>query len=415
MRKILVFCLLCMVNYSFAGQPITINFWHSMAGNVGLTINTIVKQFNAAQTKYHINAVYRGTYAETLVSTVAAFRAGKQPHIVQIFEVGTATMLQATGVIKPISALFNTKQYDFIATIAAYYSDQRGLLALPLASSSAVMYFNKDAFIKAGLNPNKPPLTWPDVKSASLKLLKAGFKCGFTSTWPSWIQLEQFSAWHNIPFATNANGFAGKQTQLLINNPAVVRHIQTLAEWQQQRIFKYGGREDTAMTLFVSGQCPMLLQSSGSRGNLDAITKFAMGISFLPYWPDIKTAPQNTIIGGSALWVMSGFSEQEDQAIAAFLQFLLKPEIQRQWSSATGYLPMTVNITPKSLVINELTRNKATQYSRGLRLGNYAQIRKINAEALESVWSGQQTAQQALNNAVAKANKLLYRYHKNSF
>lgn len=417
----------------FAANPapkrISITFWHSMAGTLGVDVKKITDEFNQSQTKYKVIPIYKGNYPEALTSTVAAFRAGKQPDIVQIFEVGTATMIHPKGVIVPVYKLMRNagielKASAFIPAIASYYSNVNGqLLAMPFNSSTPVMYYNKTDFAKAGLDPNKAPKTWPQMKTVSEKLLKAGFKCGFTTAWPSWIQMEAFSAWHNLPFATDSNGFASLNAKVIFNNPVLIHHISTLAKWQKLRIFQYGGREDNAESLFTSGQCVMLMESSGSRSGLVQNTKFKVGVAPIPYWPNVKGAPQTMLIGGASIWALSGHSKAVYQGIAEFFKFLSQPKIQAWWQQATGYLPVTNKAyalsqaqgyykkNPGALVaIKELENKPPTPNSRGIRLGNYSQIRVINDQALESIWAGAANPTQALDDAVKHDNDLLRRF-----
>lgn len=413
-------------------ERIKITFWHAMSGTLGQAVNHLVRQFNASQDQYELVASYKGTYSQTLTSTVAAFRAHQQPDIVQVFEVGTATMLNPKGIIVPVYQLMKNanipfQQKDLLPAIRFYYGDKTGnLLAMPFNSSSAVMFYNKNAFEKAGLNPNVPPKTWPELKITAEKLIKAGYPCGFTTAWPSWIQIESFSAWQNLPFATEDNGFNGLNVKLLYNNQTVVDHIAQLARWQKSGIFRYGGLEDAASNLFTSQQCPIIFESSGMLSSFLAVGAFHLGVAMLPYEPNVKGAPQNTIIGGGALWALSGHSFAVEAGVAAFFKFLSEPNIQAEWAKSTGYLPVTYSAYhlmqqqgyykkyPGALIaMQELLNKPPTQYSRGYRLGNYMRIRDINNQELQATWSGIATPQAALNDAVQQGDALLQQFRKN--
>src|SRR5262249_23747400 len=191
---------------------------------------------------------YKGNYTETMTAAIAAFRARQQPHVVQVFEVGTATMMSARGAIKPVHVLMAEagERFDpsvYLPAVTGYYTSPHGnMLSLPLNISTPALYFNKDAFKNAGLDPPKAPVTWPELGDAGKKLQAAGLPCGFTTDWQSWIQLENLSAWHNVPFATKANGFGGLDTELRFNTPFHVKHITQLGEWQKTKLFDYGGR-----------------------------------------------------------------------------------------------------------------------------------------------------------------------------
>ncbi len=434
MKKLLklgVLMLLCLQSV-WASTPVKITFWHSMGGNLAPIVNHLVDEFNRSQTKYKVVPVYKGSYPETLTALVAAFRAGQAPDIVQVFEVGTAIMSNPKGVIIPVyqlmqNAKINLSAKSFLPAIASYYSNAQGqLLAMPFNSSTPVMFYNKQAFMKAGLNPNNPPKTWPEMKKALKALTKAGFKCGFTTGWPSWIQLEAFSVWNHLPFATHDNGIGSVHTQSLYNNPTVIKQVNMLAHWQKKHWFVYGGRQDNAMGLFTSDQCPILMESSGSLTDLKNNVDFPMGVGSIPYWPNLKGAPSDMLIGGAALWAIAGHSKVVNIGIAKFFAFLAKPQIQAYWQQKTGYLPVTRSAFvlsqkqgyykkyPGALVaIHQLeVKNKQAKPS-GIRLGAYPQIRMLNDEALEAVFSGETNATKALNKAVKNGNQLLKAFSEN--
>ncbi len=418
-----------------ASAKIQIEWWHAMGGALGEKVNEIAAGFNASQSDYEVKAVYKGNYTETMTAAIAAFRARKQPHIVQVFEVGTATMMAAKGAIYPVYKLmadagvpFDPKVY--LSSVTGYYTDTEGnMLSMPFNSSTPVLYYNKDAFKKAGLDPNRPPKTWPELESYAKKIQAAGAaKCGFTTGWQSWVQLENFSAWHNVPFATKANGFGGLDTELVFNGPVQVRHIAQLAEWQKTKIFDYGGRRSDSAPKFYSGECAMYMNSSAAYAGVRKNVKdFAFGVGMLPYWPDVEGAPQNTIIGGATLWVLAGKKPEEYKGVAAFFKYLSSPEVQADWHQSTGYLPITYaayELTKSQgfydknpgtdTAIKQMTNKPPTANSKGLRLGNFVQIRDIINEELEAIWAGKKTAKEGLDEAVKRGNRLLRQFEKDN-
>ncbi len=268
-----------------------IQWWHSMGGNLGEWVNDQAKGFNESQKEYKVVPVFKGSYDESMTAAIAAYRAGNAPHILQVFEVGTATMMASKGAIKPVHDLMKEAGYKFdpavyVPAVAGYYTAPNGqMLSLPFNSSTTVFHYNKDAFKAAGLDPDKPPQTWPEVVLAAAKLKASGHKCPFTTSWVSWTQLESFSAWHNTEFATLRNGFGGMGTRLAFNTPLHVRHIENLANMSKQGLFVYKGRGNTADSVFVSGECAMMTGSSALYGNIKKNAKFASGhldIAVLP-------------------------------------------------------------------------------------------------------------------------------------
>jgi sn-glycerol 3-phosphate transport system substrate-binding protein len=417
-----------------AAAATEITFWHAMGGELGDKLNQIAKGFNASQSDYVVTPIYKGSYAETLTGAIAAFRAHKPPAIVQVFEVGTATMMAAKGAVYPVYQLmkdtgepFDPKAY--LPAVTGYYEDVRGnLLSMPFNSSTPVLYYNKDAFKKAGLDPEKPPRTWPEVEADAKKLQAAGTPCGFTTGWPSWVQIENFSAWHNQPIGTLANGFGGPAARLTINGPVQVRHIRQLAEWQKTKIFDYGGRESASAPKFYSGQCGMYMNSSGAYSAIMANAKnFKFGVGMLPYWPDVKGAPQNSIIGGATLWVLKGQTPEVYKGVAKFFTYLSSAKVQADWHQFSGYLPITMAAYELSkqqgyyaknpgtdVAIKQITLHPPTENSRGLRFGNFVQIRDVIEEDLEAIWSGKMDAKAGLDDAVARGNALLAKFQRDN-
>lgn len=413
-----------------AHAQVEVTWWHSMSGGLGEWVNDLAKDFNAKQKDYKVTPVFKGTYDESMTAAIAAFRAGNAPHILQVFEVGTATMMASKGAIKPVAVLMKEAgaKFDpavYIPAVSGYYTASNGqMMSFPFNSSTTVFHYNKDAFKAAGLDPEKPPLTWPEVALAAAKLKAAGHKCPFTTTWQSWTQLESFSAWHNVEFATKRNGFNGLDTRLAINTPLHVRHIENLANMAKQGLFIYKGRNNSADATFVSGECAMYTGSSGAYASIKRSAKFAAGTSTLPYYPDVPGSPQNTVIGGASLWVMSGKKADEYKGVAAFFNYLSDPKVQAASHQRTGYLPITTEafkLTEQSgfykqnpgtdVAVTQMVR-KVTDKSRGVRLGNFVQIRTVADEELEQVWAGKKTAKEGLDALKKRGDELLERFEK---
>ena len=408
-----------------------IQWWHAHGGALGERVNEIADNFNRSQTDYQVVATYKGNYSETMTAGIAAFRAGKAPHILQVFEVGTATMMGAKGAVIPVHQLMAQTGVPFdpanyIPAVTSYYTTPDGkMLSMPFNSSTPVFWYNKDAFKKAGLDPDNPPKTWPEVGEAGKKLIAAGYECGFSTAWISWIHLENFSAWHNVPFGTKENGFAGFDTEFTFNSPLHVKHIQQLADWQKEKIFVYGGRRNLGNPKFVSGECPMYTESSAGYGSFKAGAEFEFGVSNLPYWPEAEGAPQNTIIGGASLWVLGGHSDEDYRGVAEFMRFLSLPMVQSYWHAYTGYVPITTtaydlmqnvkfyNDYPgRDIPILQMTGKAPTPNSKGLRFGSFNQVRTVIYEELEAIFAGEKTAQQGLDEAVKRGNDFLRKFEK---
>jgi sn-glycerol 3-phosphate transport system substrate-binding protein len=410
-----------------------INWWHAMSGQLGRQVEKLAADFNASQSEYRVVPTYKGNYTETVTAAIFAFRSRSQPAIAQVNEIGTATMMAAKGAIYPVFELMRDEQEPFtpsayLPAVTGYYADLGGnLLSFPFNSSTPILYYNKNMFRDAGLDPEVAPKTWPELGAAAKKLRDRGAVCGFTTSWPSWINVENFSAFHNLPLATRENGFAGLDAVLTFNNATVVRHVAQLAEWQATKIFDYGGRAQGAEPRFQNGECGIFIGSSATRADIKANSKFDVGYGMMPYWPDVAGAPQNTIIGGATLWVLRDRPKAEYKGVAKFFSFLSKPEVQAAWHQNTGYLPITraaFDLTRTqgfydrnpgtSISIEQITLKPPTENSRGLRLGSFVLIRDVIDDELEQTFTGKKSAQAAMDSAVERGNRLLRQFERAS-
>ncbi|WP_300671045.1 sn-glycerol-3-phosphate ABC transporter substrate-binding protein UgpB [Desulfoluna sp.] len=409
-------------------KPVTIQWWHAMRSARGEVANEIIKRFNESQDQYKVEGSFKGNYDETLNAGIAAFRAKKQPHLMQVFEVGTQTMM-LSGAIYPVFQLMKDTGNDidwsrYLQPILSYYMNADGnLVSMPFNSSTPVMYYNKALFKKAGIDTI--PVTWDDMGVATKKLRDAGVGAGMVTAWQSWVQVENYSAIHNIPFATLSNGYEGLDVELTINNPQMVKHITRLKEWAKDGRFVYSGQKyQGPKAEFLAQNAGIYMDSISGIAKLKKAAQFDWGVAPLPVEADMKN-PQNSIIGGASLWVFKGKSKKEYKAVAAFLKFLSTNEIQEYWHKETGYFPTTIDAyeslkakgyykaDPKQEVgITQLKRRDPTKISRGLRLGSFTQIRNIINEELELVWNGNKTPQEALDSAVKRSNIKLKSFAK---
>jgi len=416
-----------------ASATTNIMWWHAMTGELRKQLEKLAADFNASQSEFKVVPAYKGNYTETVTAAIFAFRSHTQPAIVQVNEVATATMIAARGAIYPVYELMQDQGEPFAPTaylpaVSGYYADAAGnMLSFLFNASTPILYYNKTLFRGAGLDPEVAPKTWAEVGAAAKKLRAAGSPCGFTTSWPSWINIENFSAFHNLPVATRANGFDGIDAVLSFNNPVVARHIAQLAQWQVTKVFDYSGRAQSAEPRFQNAECGIFLGSSATRADIKANSKFEVGYGMLPYWDDVNGAPQNSIIGGATLWVLRDRPPDEYKGVAKFFGFLSKPEIQAAWHQSTGYLPITrdaFDLTRSrgfyesnpgtAISIEQITLKPPTENSRGIRLGSFVLIRDVIEDELEQAFSGKKPAQAALDSAVARGNRLLRQFERAS-
>ena len=418
---------------AFASAPLAqteIAWWHAMDAELGKKLEAIANGFNASQSEYKIIPTYKGTYPETLTAAIAAFRANEQPAIVQVFEVGTGTMMAAKGAVYPVYKLMgdNGEPWDpsgFLAPVTGYYSDTDGnILSMPFNSSTPIMYYNKDVFKKAGLDPEVAPKTWAEVESFSKKIMESGAApCGFTTGWITWVQTENLSAIHDQPYGTLENGFGGMGSEFSFNGPVQAKHWENLKRWSDEGLFRYGGPVGgpDAPPKFYAQECAIYMNSSASRaGVINNSKDFQVGFAPLPYYDDVTTDPKNSIIGGATLWVLNGKDPAVYKGVAKFFTYLSQPEQQASWHQDTGYLPITnaayelgksqnyyAQNPGSDIAIQQITRGTPSANSKGVRFGNFSQIRTVVDEEFEAMLAGNKTAQQALDTAVTRGNQML--------
>jgi sn-glycerol 3-phosphate transport system substrate-binding protein len=419
---VLLLGLLWSVGEAWARSDV--HFWHAMTGQLNDAVDALAKKFNERQNDYEVKPLYKGTYPETLTAAMAAYRSKTPPHIVQVFDVGTQTML-LSGAIMPVFQLMREQGMvidwsDFIQPVLSYYSKNGRLYSMPFNSSTPILYYNKNAFQKAGLSPDRPPITWKEVEEFSRRIISAGAaKCGFSTGWPSWILFENMAAWHDLPFATNQNGFGGVKPQLLVNGEFQGKLIGRLVSWQAENIYSYGGRMDDPDPKFMRGECAMYLQSSALIGRFARSVRFKWGTGQLPHWgPPYKKG--TSIPGGATLWVMQGLPPTDYRGIAQFFKFLAEPDQQAVWHQTTGYVTLT-NASLKYLgqtnhflrnpdqwtAFAQLTSGNNTPNSQGIRLGNFVAVRDAIEGELENILARKKSVQQGLDDAVAKGNEIL--------
>lgn len=422
--------LFAMVAWGMAAPALAeseIRLWHAMGGAQGAEFEKVAARFNASQAAYRVTPEFKGNDGETLAASLAERRAQAAPHLVQVDEAGAADLLALKGAVRPVwQVMAEARQRietKYLPAIAASFSDSKGrLLALPLNAATPVLYYNRDAFRRAKLDPANALKYWWGMADTLGALIDSGQACALTTSSPSWILLENMSAWHNQPFATMQNGMAGKNPRLAFNSHLMVRWVSQLSSWQKAGYFTYAGRENEAEARFSAGECAMLTASSSRREALARRSAFDVAVAPLPYYEDIAGAPQNTLVGGAGLWILAGRPKADYAGVARFLAYLSKADVQADWHQRTGYVALTqaayeltrakgyyATHPGQEVAMRQLLRKVPTKDSRAIRIGGLARIRVIINEELESVWSERKTPMDALNSAVARGNEFLSR------
>ncbi|CDZ78771.1 sn-glycerol-3-phosphate-binding periplasmic protein UgpB precursor [Legionella massiliensis] len=421
MRLSIFIFLFCFLSALFA-KPVELVMWYSLAGHTGEVTRQLVADFNRSQKDYRVTLVYKGEYTEALTSFAAAFRAKQPPALVQIFEVGTATMLHPKGIIKPVDELMQEEglslpKESFLPAVREFYSKENQLLAMPFNTSIPVVFYNADVLEQLGYKDDSFPQTWDGLEILAEKLMQAGYRCAYTSAYPSWIQLESFSALHGLAMVE------GEPRRANYNNQAIVHHLKRLERWQKKHYFEYGGRASDATVLFTSGRCALFSQSSGSYNSLAEIVKFRLGVALLPLDTSVSKSRYNNVAGGAALWAVAGHKPEVYAGIARFFSYLAQPAVQERWHKQTGYLPLGTGgiysqLAEKNkhpvLALAQSDLSLPGNAQDRLHLGPQNQIRIINDQAMEEIFAGIKMPKQAIDQAVEQANYMLLRFLRNT-
>lgn len=429
MKKMIIKTILAAGIAAFAlpaSAKTELQWWHAMGGNLGETVNTIAENYNASQDNYVIIPTYKGGYEDTMTAGIAAFRAKQQPHILQVFDAGAATIINAPGATIPVADLmqeygqgFNIE--DYIEGVRYFYADSDGkMIGMPFNASTPLLYYNKEAFAKAGVA--NPPATWEEFEAIAPKLKDAGYTALAQSHSP-WILSENFHSRHNLQLATGNNGYDSTDVEILYNNDSMKMHWGKMKEWLDDGHYGFYGRAwGDNQDAFVQKKVAMWMGSSGSFGGLKKSTDFEFGTTFLPYWKSVIDEPKGTFIGGAALFAMSGKSDAENKGTADFFSYMTNPENQVFWHKATGYVPITTaaydmakqegyyNKSPDAEVGILQLSQPGGEWTKGYRLGYYVQIREVMYSKFDDIFSGKSSVDEAFAEMTAESNKLLARF-----
>lgn len=427
-RKLSIAALTLSLSAGSALAATNISWWHGMGGANAEVINELSKRFNASQKSCSLTPVSKGSYEEALASGIAAFRSGEQPNILQVFDAGAATIINAKGATIPAEDLINDAGYKFdrdafIEGVRYFYAAPDGkFVGMPFNSSAPIMYINTEALEKAGV---EAPKTWEEFEIIAPKLKEAGY-IPLTASQLTWQFTENFFSRHNQQFATNNNGYDSvKDTELKVTDPNLIMMFEKLKDWSDKGYFGfYGAGWSDNQKPFDEGKVAFWIGSSGSFGGLQKAAKMDFTADFLPYWKAVDGAGTNSFIGGAALFAMAGKPDAENKCVADFFQFLTSPEIQKYYHQATGYVAITTAAyelaksegyyekTPVAEVGIKQLMLPSGEWSKGYRLGFYPQIRTIMEREYNRIFAGETSVKDAFATIEKEGNDLLTRFAK---
>lgn len=411
-------------------ETIKLNWWHAMGGQLGEVLQQVADKFNASQDEYELVPTNKGNYVATLNASIAAYRVGEQPILMQASEGSVLTMMLSNAVI-PAQEILESHGYDFdpedyLRPVLDTYRNLEGkLLAMPFNSSTPILYYNND-ILQAG-KIDAPPATWQEMETQIRALKDAGATdCGYSYGADHWSELENYSVYRNAPYASQDNGHAGLDAEILINKGPVVAHMEMIKGWLDEGLATFGAQTPNtwasgARTNFLEGKCAFWIGSTAWHGTVEAAAQFDWNGAPLPYDDDVT--PNNSMIGGAALYTFKGFSDDEYKGVAAFFNFLTDPEVQVFWHQQTGYVPITKTAyelakaqgyydthASREYAIKQLLQGEPSPASRTIRLGNFEVVREVINDELRKALADEVSIQQALDDGVSAANELLRRY-----
>ncbi|HLZ48768.1 MAG TPA: ABC transporter substrate-binding protein, partial [Candidatus Limnocylindria bacterium] len=410
-----------------------ITWWHAMTGVNGDALNKIVDGFNKSQSNIKVEAVFQGNYDDLLSKLNTALASNAAPALVQVYDIGQAYM-RDSGAVVPMQAFIDRDKFDtsdFEPAVINYYKFQDQLQSMPFNASSAILYYNKDAFKDAGLDPEKPPVTFTEVADAAKKLTKKDasgnvVRYGFGPSIYGWL-FEQLMATSGALYADNGNGRDNRATKVVYNSAAG----KAILDWWKAGVdggyFYNPGIDNAGATnAFNAGKTAMYIESTATlRGTINAVAgKFQIGTGLYPR-PDSKPKDGGNIIGGASLYIMKSRPVEEQQAAWEFVKYAMSPAVQAQWQADTGYYPIVkkaYNEGPSKdwstkypqflTAINEIRDSPQNRSTNGVVLGVMPQARARTQKMIESVLLGQATSQAALDAAVADTNAQIDKYNK---
>ncbi|MEX2655347.1 MAG: ABC transporter substrate-binding protein [Acidimicrobiia bacterium] len=415
-----------------SGDPITIEFWHAMADDLGAVVDQLVTDYNASQDAVIVEATFQGSYDDTYNALLAAFEADTAPNITQNFDLAAQTMFD-TGKLIPAHELMESGEGDaFLGAPRDYYSDEEGMVALAFNSSTPIVYYNAEMFEAAGLEA--PPQDWDfstflDYCEA---IQESGVEFCVTFGTVGWY-FEQILANSGGLYFNENNGRTGRATEVEFNTGQGVEVFEFLTGLMVNGQAPNLGNtwSDTDSVFFANDAAMIFDSTAGARGFVDN-AGFEVKTAFIPH--SDSSERNGVAIGGAALWLLDSGDPAENAAAWDFMRFMTESDPQITWHTETGYFPVLASLQsdpPAELAqfwdenpnfrtaIDQLAATRttlddgSTNYAvLGGRAGPFPEIRRIVVEAYSAVLDGGMSPQEALDQAAEQANAALSDYNE---
>jgi sn-glycerol 3-phosphate transport system substrate-binding protein len=410
-----------------ASGPKKVVFWHAMGGANNKVVDQMVADYNSSQDKIKVEAVFQGSYDDLLSKLKASMGTSESPSVVQMYEIGSRFMIDSKA-ITPMQNFIDADKWDLSQlepNIVGYYTLGSKLYSMPFNTSNPILYYNKDLFKAAGLDPAKPPKTFEELKAAAAAITKTGKATGANFAIYGWF-IEQLFANQGADYVNNGNGRTSLATQSLVNTEPGVK---VLTWWKDlidtKAANNLGRKTDDSKKAFSAGQVGMILDSTAAlKGLVDSASgKFEVGTGFLPKPADAKEG--GVIVGGASLWVMNNRPDDEQKSTWDFIKFLTSPKEQAYWHVNTGYFPITKKAYDEDVVkenlkkfpqfqtaIDQLHQTKLNTATQGAVMGVFPEARQIVEGAIEEALNNKKSPKEALDAAEKEITSKILLYNK---
>lgn len=409
-------------------EPQELIFWHSMGGSGGEALEKMVSDFNNSQDYITVTPQFQGNYDDAVTKLQSVIGTDAAPDIMQLYDIGTRWMIDS-GYSVPMQELIDSENWDVAQiepNIAGYYTVDGTLHSMPFNSSTPIMYYNKDAFRDAGLDPDTPPANWDELEEYSQKLTHTEDGetfYGFTLQVYGWF-FEQYLSKQGLTYANNGNGRDAVATVVDFDqNGGGTAFLTRWNDLYQKGLVGNLGRDgDACINSFGAGKTYMIFGSTASINTvLSAVGgDFELGTGFLP---DLITGTNGGVsIGGGSLWMVDKGSDDRKTAAWEFIKFMVSPEQQVYWHQQTGYFPISVKAydlpeMQEHLEANPLFQTAIDQLhaspveARGALLGVFTEARQTVEKNIEMMLDGSQTPEDAVSSMATSINSSIEKYN----
>ncbi len=415
-------------------HPVNIDFWESMsnANANGQTLTSLTNQFNSSQNQVHVTLVEQGGYDVTWQKYQAGLTNGQLPVVAQLQDINLQAAIDTQSFL-PVQACINASSYstaDYVQRILSYWKVSGIQWAMPFAVSNPVLYYNTIAFQKAGLNPNTPPATLPQMIQDAKKLKAAGYQTDLKLD--NW-HLETWLATANQPFVNNGNGRTGRATKAVFNTPIGLKIYTELDQLVRSGLAVTNpstGPDDYDNLLGVGdGKYGMTIDTSAALGTIEQLlasgkypgVKLGVG----PF-PALSSSISGGVEpGGSALYISAKSTPIQRAAAWKYITYLDNTQSQATWAAGTGYIPVRLSSTKTQTIVNlwkkspgfevayrQLLSGVNTPATSGAVIGDYVAVRAAELSAEESMYVDGVSPKNALGAAEKNINALLSSYNQ---